>query len=158
MNNLIVSTGSNIGERYLFLKEAKSLLAENFSLIEESQIYESSAVDYLNQPDFLNQVLHFQTSEENPLEVLKVTMKVEKELGRKRDIDKGPRTLDIDLLFWNLEELNLPDLQIPHPRQFQRSFIIKPLLELSYSSQLIKKFDFPQEFDNTCWVFSETKT
>lgn len=158
MNDLILSTGSNIGERVEFLEKAKNLLSKSFQLIESSRIYESPAVDYLNQPNFLNQVLHLKSSIENPSDVLKMTLEIENELGRKREIDKGPRTLDIDILFWNLDSIDLPNLQVPHPRMFQRSFIAHPLFELKISKKLQEKFPFPSVFDNSCWVLGETKS
>lgn len=158
MNNLIISTGSNIGERVEFLQNALDILSKEFTLVQKSNVYESPAVDYLNQPDFLNQVLHFHTTYSSPDLVLEKTMEIEKDFGRKRNIDKGPRTLDIDLLFWNLETVKNDNLEIPHPRLFQRSFIVKPLSELKYFSNLREKFKFPTEFDNSCWVLGETKT
>jgi len=155
MNSLILSTGSNLGDKAEFLNLAKNKLEEKFQLVEESRIYESAAVDYLNQPDFLNQVLHFQTELTSPEEVLSLTMGIEKTLGRKRDIDKGPRTVDIDILFWNQETISLPHLEVPHPRLFSRSFIVQPLFELKVSEKLKESFNFPDKFDNTCWVFSD---
>lgn len=151
--SLIISTGSNIGERKKYLQLAKEKLQENYELIEESNVYESPAVDYLNQPDFLNQVLCFELPVENPQNVLSNLLRIEKDMGRKRDIDKGPRTLDLDILFWGLEHIKEPHLAIPHPRLFQRSFIVKPLQELTVFSQLKKHFSFPNKFDNSCWVF-----
>ena len=113
-------------------------------------------MDYLNQPDFLNQVLHFTTNFKSPGEVLEETLKIEKLFGRERKIDKGPRTIDIDILFWNLEIIERPNLQIPHPRLFQRSFIVTPLKELKYSYQIQTKFLLPNKFDSDCWIFSST--
>ena len=151
--SLIISTGSNIGERESHLKEAKNILAEKFNLLEESRVYESSAVDYLNQPDFLNQVLSFEIPSANPHEVLNFLLKTEKELGRRRDIDKGPRTIDLDLLFWGKDTINSENLDVPHPRLFERSFIVQPLMELSAFTDLNKSFNFPEKFDNSCWLF-----
>lgn len=155
-NNLILSTGSNLNNREELLHNVKNTLANTFLLVEESQIYESKAVDYLNQPDFLNQVLHFTTNFKSPGEVLEETLKIEKLFGRERKIDKGPRTIDIDILFWNLEIIERPNLQIPHPRLFQRSFIVTPLKELKYSYQIQTKFLLPNKFDSDCWIFSST--
>jgi len=155
-NNLILSTGSNLNNREELLHNVKNTLANTFLLVEESQIYESKAVDYLNQPDFLNQVLHFTTNFKSPVEVLEETLKIEKLFGRERKIDKGPRTIDIDILFWNLEIIERPNLQIPHPRLFQRSFIVTPLKELKYSYQIQTKFLLPNKFDSDCWIFSST--
>jgi 2-amino-4-hydroxy-6-hydroxymethyldihydropteridine diphosphokinase len=151
--SLIISTGSNLGDRKSFLDDAKKALCALYDIEEESQIYESSAVDYLNQPDFLNQVISFKTPKDKPLEVLKSLMVIEKEMGRKRDIDKGPRTIDLDMLFWDLEKINTQELIVPHPRLFERSFIVKPLRELKAFHRLRENFDFKEKFDNSCWVF-----
>ena len=128
--SLVISTGSNLGNRESNLLAAKSELSDIFKLIEESPIYESPAVDYLNQPDFLNQILAFEIPEQKPEEVIESILKLELSLGRKREIDKGPRTIDIDILFWDQETIDLPQLQVPHPRLFERSFIVLPLKEL----------------------------
>lgn len=151
--SLIISTGSNLKDRVFFIHKAKELLCEQFKLIEESNIYESPAVDYLNQPDFLNQVLHFELPTISPSETLTIINNIEADCGRERFIDKGPRTLDIDILFWSTQTINEPNLTIPHPRQFQRSFIICPLMELKVFDSLKTQFKFSDKFDNKCWVF-----
>jgi 2-amino-4-hydroxy-6-hydroxymethyldihydropteridine diphosphokinase len=151
--SLILSTGANLGDREKYLNTAKFKLCEYFELIDESNIYESPAVDYLNQPDFLNQLLEFSIPTIDPIDVLRIVNEIENELGRTRDIDKGPRTLDIDILFWELDRIDIPDLKVPHPRLFERSFIVSPLKELSYFSQLLTQYEFQDNFDNTCWVY-----
>ena len=151
--SLIISTGSNLGDRESFLNEAKKELTSLYEIEEESQIYESPAVDYLNQPDFLNQILSFKTPDCGPPKVLENLLRIEKTMGRTRDIDKGPRTIDLDILFWDLTQINEEDLTIPHPRLFQRSFIVKPLKELKVYDQLREHFSFSEKFDNSCWVF-----
>ena len=149
--SLVISTGSNLGNRESNLFAAKSELSDIFKLIEESPIYESPAVDYLNQPDFLNQILAFEIPEQKPEEVIESILKLELSLGRKREIDKGPRTIDIDILFWDQETIDLPQLQVPHPRLFERSFIVLPLKELQVFDYLSKAFNFPDQFPNQAW-------
>ena len=149
--SLVISTGSNLGNRESNLLAAKSELSDIFKLIEESPIYESPAVDYLNQPDFLNQILAFEIPEQKPEEVIESILKLELSLGRKREIDKGPRTIDIDILFWDQETIDLPQLQVPHPRLFERSFIVLPLKELQVFDYLSKAFNFPDLFPNQAW-------
>lgn len=147
--SLIISLGSNIGDSKSYLEKAITRLSHYFKIVECSRIYSSSAVDYLDQPDFLNQVLVFETPELSPEEVLNIVLAIELELGRVRNIDKGPRTIDIDILFWDLLEITEENLVIPHPRLFERSFIVKPLQELEIINYLNKKFLFPQSFTNT---------
>ncbi|MCF8058036.1 MAG: 2-amino-4-hydroxy-6-hydroxymethyldihydropteridine diphosphokinase [Bacteriovoracaceae bacterium] len=153
--SLILSTGTNLGNRLENLVNAKEELCKHFSLLEESNVYESPAVDYTLQPDFLNQVLEFKIPEENPYEVLYIINSIENDFGRSRVIDKGPRTLDIDILFWKTEIIDNDKLTIPHPRLFNRSFIVLPLKELSGFTNLSEKFEFPKTFDNTCWLFQK---
>jgi len=147
--SLVISLGSNVGDSKSYLDKAKTRLCAYFKITEHSRVYLSPAVDYLNQPDFLNQVLVFKTPELSPTEVLKIVLAIEKDLGRVRNIDKGPRTIDIDILFWNLFTMTDENLIIPHPRLFERSFIVKPLQELEIINYLSREFSFPQTFTNT---------
>lgn len=151
--SLVISLGSNIGDRLANLQEAKKLLVKNFSLIEESPIYRSPAVDYLDQPEFLNQVLSFDKPSDNPQECLGIALEIENKMGRVREISKGPRVIDIDLLFWGTETINFNNLQIPHPRLFERSFIVLPLKDLSIFNTLSKSFSFPNSFCNDAFPF-----
>ena len=145
--NLILSLGSNKGNRYQQLQLAKKSLQKVFGNIITSNIYESSAVDYLNQPDFLNQVIEIKvdSSTWKPIKVLNEILKIESFLGRTRTINKGPRNIDIDLLFYGVSKIQQPKLIVPHPRLFERSFIVTPLMELPYYATLSKHFDFSKK-------------
>ena len=147
--SLILATGSNIGDKPDSLARAKKLLSEEFILLAESRIYTSPAVEYLNQPDFYNQVLEFEIPNFFPQEALKKINSIEHILGRTRDIDKGPRTIDIDIIFWGLSSLNEESLQIPHPSWEQRSFVVHPLCELPYFQTIQKHFIIPSTFNNS---------
>lgn len=146
--SLVISLGSNIGDRFENLRSAKTLLCKEFKLEEESRIYSSPAVDYLDQPDFLNQVLSFESPNVSPQETLKLMLSIEHSLGRRRDIPKGPRNIDIDMLFFNENVIKTSELEVPHPRLFERSFIVLPLKELKIFNTLNAKFDFPETFCN----------
>jgi 2-amino-4-hydroxy-6-hydroxymethyldihydropteridine diphosphokinase len=146
--SLIIATGSNIGDSKSNLQEARAELEKHFTLIAQSRIYTSAAVDYLNQPDFFNQVLEFQIPKQYaPEDVMDLLLKIELSMGRKRDISKGPRTIDIDMIFWGLTEINTPLLTVPHPRWSQRSFIVYPLQELPFFKTIEKCFTIPKSFD-----------
>ncbi|MBC7711987.1 MAG: 2-amino-4-hydroxy-6-hydroxymethyldihydropteridine diphosphokinase [Rhizobacter sp.] len=147
--SLFIATGSNLDDRLLYLNKAKEMLSLEFSFIAESRVYESPAVDYLNQPDFYNQVLEFQIPNKNPEYVMKKLLEIEKDLGRNRTIPKGPRVIDLDILFWDELTINTDALQIPHPRLFERSFVVLPLSELPGFKKLQAKFEFNFTFDNT---------
>ena len=127
-NGIFLGLGSNIGDRASYLKEAIKLL--ELPIVGMSSVYESEPVDYLNQPWFLNQVLQCETTF-HPLKLLQECQNVEKELGRTREISKGPRTIDIDLLFHNEEIISTPDLRIPHPAIPQRRFVLVPMSEIA---------------------------
>ena len=71
------------------------------------------------------------------------------ELSRKKTFDKGPRTIDLDILFLGLDKLNTPSLTVPHPKLFERSFILLPLKELGYYNVLNKFFKFPNSIAPT---------
>lgn len=148
LNSFFVATGSNLGDRALNLLEAKTQLQQHFDLIAESRIYESPAVDYLNQPDFYNQVLEFKLPSKNPEIIMSLLLQIEKEMGRNRLIPKGPRLIDLDILFWSLEKIQSETLQIPHPRLFERSFVVLPLSELPGFKILKENFIFKFQFDN----------
>ena len=147
--SLFIATGTNVGDKFKNLKNAKDALCENFQMIAESRIYQSAAIEYLNQPDFFNQVLEFKLPSSNPNEVMNLLLELELKLGRIRGIQKGPRIIDLDILFWGLEILTLPDLIVPHPRLFERSFVVLPLSELPGFKTLQKKFSFSFIFENS---------
>ena len=80
---------------------------------------------------------------------MRLLIRLELELGRKKYIDKGPRVIDLDILFIGLEKINTPILTVPHPRLFERSFILLPLKELSFYKELDKSFTIPSSIPPT---------
>ncbi|MBC7540563.1 MAG: 2-amino-4-hydroxy-6-hydroxymethyldihydropteridine diphosphokinase [Bacteriovorax sp.] len=153
-SSIFIATGTNLGDRMLNLLEAKIQLQKHFHLIAESRIYESPAVDYLNQPDFYNQVLEFILPCENPETIMTLLLQIEKNIGRNRLIPRGPRLIDLDILFWGTEKIDSPSLQIPHPRLFERSFVVLPLSELPGFKILKENFIFKFQFDNQAKALS----
>jgi len=146
--SLIIATGSNLGEKEKYLLEAKLELQKHFSFINESRIYCSEAVDYTDQPDFYNQVLEFEIPKDlSPKQTMLLLLNIEKEMGRRRDIPKGPRTIDLDILFFGLEKINTDIIHVPHPRLFERSFVVLPLMELPFFKTLEKHYDFSHKFN-----------
>ena len=146
--SLFIATGTNLGDKKIHLNEALEIHSKKYSLIAQSRIYESPAVDYLNQPDFYNQVLEFKTPPDSPESVMNQLLEIEKNMGRNRILPKGPRIIDLDILFWDDLEIVSETLIIPHPRVFDRSFVVLPLSELPGFVSLQKKFQFPKSFDN----------
>src|SRR5690606_3658423 len=142
-----IALGSNIGESIQTLNEAKKILSDQFGLIAESRIYRSVAVDYENQPDFFNQVIELRLPALTPQETMDFLLNLEKDFGRSRDIPKGPRTLDLDIIFWAQETIQTDTLIVPHPRWIERSFVIKPLQELPFFHSIEKCFIIPKTFN-----------
>jgi 2-amino-4-hydroxy-6-hydroxymethyldihydropteridine diphosphokinase len=99
-------------------------------VLHTSRIYETEPVDYVNQAWFLNQVVEAETTL-FPMQLLTRVGRVERDLGRKRTVRKGPRTIDIDILFYGAAVVETARLEIPHPRIAQRRFVLVPLAELA---------------------------
>jgi 2-amino-4-hydroxy-6-hydroxymethyldihydropteridine diphosphokinase len=123
--------GSNMGDRAANLKEAIQMLSESqgISLVSYSSIYETDPVGYEDQGEFLNMVIAVDT-DRSPHELLETCMSIEQNIGRKREIRWGPRTIDLDILLYNYENMITEDLIIPHPRMKERAFVIVPLAEI----------------------------
>ncbi|OFZ21904.1 MAG: 2-amino-4-hydroxy-6-hydroxymethyldihydropteridine diphosphokinase [Bdellovibrionales bacterium RIFOXYA1_FULL_36_14] len=146
--SLVIGIGTNIGNRIENLKRAKVLLEKHFELIAESRIYKSEAEDYENQPYFFNQVLEFTFTDMDEETLMKLLLSLEDQMGRERIIDKGPRIIDIDLLFLGDKKVKKDIVEIPHPRLFDRSFVIKPLADLPCFEDLNKLYQFKKNFEN----------
>lgn len=130
MNTVYLSLGSNQGDRRAWLRKAIALLEEYGMVSKVSSLYQTAAWGLEDQPDFLNMALCMQTGS-SATELLHAIQHVEQQLGRVRNIKWGPRTLDIDILFFNNDVIDLPDLQIPHPFLSQRRFVLAPLAEIT---------------------------
>ena len=131
MKNVFLSLGSNIGEREAQLREAvQRLEAAGVHVVRISSVYETEPQDLPDQPWFLNLVLEVETGL-SPIQFLTTIQEIEESMGRKRDVPKGPRNIDIDLLLCDDKVVETEDLQIPHPRLSQRRFVLEPLAELA---------------------------
>lgn len=157
--SLILGLGSNIGERKNNLTTAKNLLSNHFHIICESQIFESHPVDYTQQDHFLNQVIEFKTPlDADPKNVLQIIQKIEQTMGRVKIINKGPRNIDIDILFFDNLRIKTNDLEIPHPSWSTRAFVVLPLRQLPYYNQNKNYIDQMTNADLTqAWPFQENK-
>ena len=144
-NIAYLSLGSNIDEREENLKQSLEKLdcEESVSIIKTSSIYETAPVGYTDQSSFLNMVVKLETNL-TPQELLEKTQFIELTGGRKRAIRWGPRTIDLDILLFNEENIILEHLIIPHPRMFERGFVLIPLQEiapgLKYNGKLIEQY------------------
>jgi len=132
LRKVVLSLGGNIGDVESNLQLVKSALNEHFKcLVNCSKIYQTKAWGNENQPDFLNQVVYFET-EYTLLNIFSICRLIEKNLGRERksNIKWGPRNIDIDLLFCGDLILESKNLNIPHPQLHKRNFVLTPLLEI----------------------------
>lgn len=136
-NFAYIALGSNLGDRFNYLKKSILLLEnhEKIKVVNTSSIYETEPVGYADQDQFLNMAVQVSTSLD-PLALLDVCLKIENELGRKREVRWGPRTLDLDILLYNHENIETENLTIPHPRMTERAFVILPLLEMDPNMML----------------------
>jgi 2-amino-4-hydroxy-6-hydroxymethyldihydropteridine diphosphokinase len=131
VKTVYLSLGSNIGDRERNLCRALSLLAGPHTRVARvSSVYETEPMENRNQPHFLNIVVEVETSL-FPMQMLRRVAKIEHELGRKRTVPKGPRTIDIDILTYERFRIDMPQLTVPHPRMDQRRFVLEPLAELA---------------------------
>jgi len=131
LKNVYLSLGSNLGDRDSHLAQAMERLeAAGIHIVRRSSIYETEPQDRRDQPWFLNLVLEVET-DLPPMDLLAQIQKIEKELGRERNVPRGPRTIDIDVLFYGSLVISTPQLEIPHPRLALRRFVLEPLAELS---------------------------
>lgn len=124
--------GSNLGDRRKNIKLAltKIKILKDTKVIKVSKIIETKAMG--GPPDqgkFLNATLKIKTNL-SALALLKNLKKIEKDLGRTKTVRYGPRTIDLDILFYTDKIINRKELKIPHPKVFERKFVIKPLLEI----------------------------
>ncbi|GAA4470483.1 2-amino-4-hydroxy-6-hydroxymethyldihydropteridine diphosphokinase [Nemorincola caseinilytica] len=122
--------GSNEGDRLAWLGRAVASLAHVGQVQNISALYETAAWGREEQPPFLNIALQLHTALPAH-ELLQATQQIEQQLGRERTIKWGPRTLDIDMLFYNDEVIDTPLLKVPHPYLHQRRFVLAPMAEIA---------------------------
>jgi len=130
-HTVYLSLGSNLGDRAGNLRAAIAALpGVGVSATKVSSLYETEPVDYLEQPWFLNCAVEAETAL-TPLDLLRALRGIEVQLGSQKEFAKGPRLLDMDILLYGDEAIDLPELQIPHPRMLQRNFVLAPLAEIA---------------------------
>ena len=131
LHQVYVATGSNQGNSIELLSKAVTLCESNVGYVGRvSSIYKTKAWGKEDQPDFYNQVFEIFTPF-SPLIVMRKFLEIEKSLGRKRYEKWGPRTIDIDMLFYDNLCLEKPEIHIPHPEIQNRNFVLVPLAEIA---------------------------
>ncbi|PAD37367.1 2-amino-4-hydroxy-6-hydroxymethyldihydropteridine diphosphokinase [Terribacillus sp. 7520-G] len=132
MKKAWIALGSNISPKETYLEQAAQRLKNHpaIRLKQVSTVYETDPVGYEDQDRFLNLVVEVETDLE-PLELLRVCQEIEQDLGRERTIRWGPRTVDLDILLYSTENMNVEELTLPHPRMHERAFVLVPLAEIA---------------------------
>lgn len=129
LHQVFLALGANVGDKENHIEQAITLLNECMQDITVAPFYYSKAVGYEAQDDFLNTALVGGTYL-SPTELLVTIKEIEQRIGRIQRFRWGPREIDIDILFYEAQIIENPGLQIPHPRLFERDFVLQPLLDL----------------------------
>ena len=124
-----LSLGSNVGDRAAHLAAGVDLVAAG-EPVRVSRVYETEPVGGVAQDDFWNLVIELET-DARPRELLERARRAEAARRRERDVRWGPRTLDVDVLLVGDLRSDDPEITVPHPRMFERLFVLAPLAELA---------------------------
>jgi 2-amino-4-hydroxy-6-hydroxymethyldihydropteridine diphosphokinase len=138
---IYVSLGSNVGDRAAHIARALEELGKRgVRVTRRSSLYETEPVEFRDQPWFFNLAVEAETDLRSA-ELLAAALEIERSLGRERRVPKGPRIIDIDILFYDDLVIHSPKLEIPHPRISARRFVLAPLAEIAPSllHPLLKK-------------------
>ncbi|MES0360011.1 MAG: 2-amino-4-hydroxy-6-hydroxymethyldihydropteridine diphosphokinase [Anaerolineales bacterium] len=127
---IFIALGSNMGNRQANLSAAIEALEPEVHPIACSPVYETPPWGYLDQQKFLNQVVKAET-QLMPTDLLDYIKEIEEQLGRQETFRNGPRSIDLDIIFYDQEVINSPPLTIPHPRMETRAFVLVPLADLA---------------------------
>jgi 2-amino-4-hydroxy-6-hydroxymethyldihydropteridine diphosphokinase len=132
MPTAYLALGSNEGDRLLNLGRAVDALSElpETRIIAVSHAYESEPAYIEQQPLFANAVVAIETDLESE-QLLAYVRQIEDSMGRVRDVENGPRSIDLDILLVGDDDLETADLTVPHPRMLERDFVVTPLLEIA---------------------------
>jgi 2-amino-4-hydroxy-6-hydroxymethyldihydropteridine diphosphokinase len=129
-NIVYLSLGSNVGDREAQLRDAAERLSTLGRVIAVSSFYETEPVEFTEQPWFLNCAIALETIS-TPELLMTSILRIEEEMGRRRVQNKGPRSIDIDILLFGDAIIESSELTIPHPAMHQRRFVLEPLAEIA---------------------------
>ena len=145
-----IALGSNVGDRASMLERAMAAMnSAGIRVLRESSFYVTEPVDAPGQAWFLNAVVEAETSL-LPLQLLHALLRIERELGRRRITPHGPRTIDLDILFYGSSVIHSKELQVPHPRLSERRFVLVPL------AQIAPEFRHPVLYKSVTQLLAET--
>jgi 2-amino-4-hydroxy-6-hydroxymethyldihydropteridine diphosphokinase len=129
-NIAYLSLGSNIGDRAAQLQDALTRLSAAGRVVAVSSFYETEPVEFTQQPWFLNCAVALETAK-TPQQLMAAILVIEVQMGRRRAQNKGPRSIDIDILLFGDTIVDSTELTIPHPAMHQRRFVLEPLAEIA---------------------------
>ncbi len=133
MKTIYLSLGSNIGDRAASIARAiEALDGAGVRVLRQSSLYATEPVDFEPQSWFLNCAVEAET-DLMPRQLLRALREIERKLGRKKLVRRGPRAIDMDILFYGTSIVRTPELEIPHPRMAERRFVLVPLAEIAPS-------------------------
>lgn len=128
---IYIALGANIGERAAQLSDAIDEMGKMGVMVtKQSSVYETAPVGYTDQPSFYNMVVEVETHQ-SVTDLLDTLQQIERQLGRERLFKNGPRTIDLDILYYNGEDIQSEHLTVPHPRMQERAFVLAPLAEIA---------------------------
>ena len=130
MVKVYLSIGSNVGNKLMNIKKAVNHIKKSLKISRISPIYDTEPVGYKKQGWFLNCAVEAET-DMGPFKLLSFLKSIEKRLKRKKMFRYGPRTMDIDIIFYGNKMLKSGKLMIPHPRMHRRLFVLEPLSRIS---------------------------
>jgi 2-amino-4-hydroxy-6-hydroxymethyldihydropteridine diphosphokinase len=132
-----IGIGSNLGNKSKNVQQALDFISalQGVKVKQQSSLYLTAPWGKTDQDDFINQVVAVET-DLAPLELLHKLQAIEIKLGRQRDVQWGPRTIDLDILLYGEEVIDLEELKVPHPYLKQRLFVLIPLQELNPELEL----------------------
>ena len=126
-----LALGANLGDAQATIRQAIAAVQNwpHTRLLKASSLYRTAPVD-ADGPDYINAVVEVQTGL-SPLELLHHCQLQEQAAGRQRPYRNAPRTLDMDIVLYADQHVDLPELTVPHPRMWQRAFVLVPLAEIA---------------------------
>ena len=128
--DIYLGLGGNLGDPPATFRKAIAQISGFAQIIEVSKLYRSKPYGFSDQPDFYNAAARIST-DLNPIDLLARLQDVEQKLGKKVVRENGPRIIDLDLLLYGDDTLDLPNLQLPHPGILLRDFVLRPLHDLN---------------------------
>lgn len=130
MHKVLIAFGANIGDIENNFEIAFQNIKQFGNIIKISKYYTTKPVGNTNQPDFTNGALYFET-QLSAQQLLEKLLEIEKDIGRVRKEKNEPRILDLDIIFYDDEIIDEQNLKIPHPRVYERRFVLEPLNEIA---------------------------